>query len=69
MCDTLKMAGRKAKRSEIWDPRTLVTHMWYMYTFDLVVFKAFGALRNSKTTGRRAKRSAIWESGILVIHI
>ncbi len=37
MCDILKRAGLRAKRSEIWDLGTLVTYMWC--TFDLVVFK------------------------------
>ena len=38
MCDILKRAGRRAKRSEICDSGTLVTYMWC--TFDLVVFNA-----------------------------
>ena len=33
-----KMAGCRAKRSEIWDSRILATHIWCI--FDLVVFKA-----------------------------
>ncbi len=37
MCEILKTAGRRAKRSEIWDSGTLLTHMWC--TFDLVMFK------------------------------
>ncbi len=37
MCEILKMAGRRAKRSKIWDSRILVTHTWSI--FDLVVFK------------------------------
>ncbi len=45
MCDILKRAGRRAKRSEIWDSGTLVIYM--CCTFDLVVFKvilvSFGA--------------------------
>ncbi len=28
MCDILKTAGRGAKRSEIWDSRVVVTHIW-----------------------------------------
>ncbi len=41
-----KTAGRIAKQTEIWEPETLITHMWC--TFDLLVFKAilrsFGVL-------------------------
>ena len=33
----LKMAGRKAKRAQIWDSELLATHIWS--TFDLVGFK------------------------------
>ncbi len=36
----MESAGRRAKRTKIWDSGTLVTHVWY--TFDLVVFKVFG---------------------------
>ncbi len=42
----LERANRRAKRSEILDPRVLIQHMWG--TFDLLVFKvilsSFGAL-------------------------
>ncbi len=41
----METAGRRAKRTKIWDLVTLATHMWC--TFDLVVFKvilrSFGA--------------------------
>ena len=44
-CFIMQTAGRRAKRTKIWDSGTLVTHMWC--TFDLVVFKfslrSFGA--------------------------
>ncbi len=81
-CTCLKMAfiskraGRRAKRSEIWDSWTLITHVWG--TFDLVGFKVilgwFGALVSKcpisqKTAGHRAKRSEIWDSGTIVINI
>ncbi len=61
--------GVGAKRTEIWDPWTLVTQI--RGTFDLVVFKvilvSFG-YKNSKTAGRGVKQSEIWDSQTLVIH-
>ncbi len=68
-----KAAGRRAKRSEIWDSWIPVTHTWG--TFDLVGFNVIlRVIRytfpkmtcNSKTAGRRAKRTEILESGTLV---
>ncbi len=59
-----KRAGRRAKRSEIWDSGIVVIHIWC--TFDLVVSNViWGVIRctclkmacNLKTTGHRIKRS------------
>ncbi len=67
MCIILKMAGHRAKRSEIWDWGMLVTRSLHDH------FGSFGACLNmaciSKTAGFGAKRSGIWDSGILVAHI
>ena len=45
MCDILKMAGRGAKQTAIWDSKILGTDMYC--TFDLIVLKvilgSFGA--------------------------
>ena len=64
-----KMAGHRAKRSEIWDSWTIVVNIWG--TFELVGFEvilgSFGACI-SKTAGLRVKRSEIWESETLIIH-
>ncbi len=37
-CYIMETAGRRVKRTKIWDSGTLVTHMWC--TFDLVVVTA-----------------------------
>ncbi len=65
----LKTAGRRAKRSDIWDMWILVTHIWG--TFGLVRFKViWGHLVHflkmectAKTAGRKVRRSQIWDSG------
>ena len=48
MCDNLKRARRRAKRSEIWESWILAMHICICGIFDLVVFKvilvSFGAL-------------------------
>ena len=50
MCDILKMAGRRAIRSEMWDSMVLVAHTWRI--FDLGGFKvilgSFGAVGQNK---------------------
>ena len=37
IANILKMASRRAKRGEIWDPGVLLKHIWG--TFDVLAFK------------------------------
>ncbi len=55
MCDILKMAYPRAKRSEMCDSGILVTHTWSI--FDFVVFKvilgSFGAFVTKLPVSRK----------------
>ncbi len=64
MASISKMAGRRAKTTEIWESGILVTHIWG--TFDLVGFKvilgSIGALMSKWPVSQ--KRLVIKQKGL-----